>query len=133
MWSQSLLAALFADTRTDPLQSPEVIWAVAGLTVALLAGAGVIYAVDKWRKRTAAAPATDDTGMLTSFRAMYEAGELTEAEYKELRRRQAEKVKKPPAPKPDATAAGGAPAPAPADPPAPPAGATEPPLPPSTS
>ena len=135
MWSQSLLA----DTRDDPLQSPEVIWAVAGLTVALLVGAGVIYAVDKWRKRMAAAPATDDTGMLTSFRAMYEAGEITEAEYKELRRRQAEKVKKPPAPKPDATvpSAGSAP-PAPgsgaqADPPVPPAGSPEPPPPPSTS
>jgi hypothetical protein len=143
MRPQSLLAALFADTRDDPLQSPEVIWAVAGLTVALLVGAGVIYAVDKWRKRMAAAPATDDTGMLTSFRAMYEAGEITEAEYKELRRRQAEKVKKAPAPKPDeppAPGAGAAPAApassapgAQADPPAPPGGAPEPPPPPSTS
>ena len=101
MWSLLLLA----DTREDPLQRPEVIWGVVGLAVALLAGAAVIYAVDKWRKRAAAgASAADGAGALTSFRAMYESGEITEAEYAELRRRVAEKVKKP-APTADAPAA----------------------------
>ena len=100
MWSLLLLA----DTREDPLQRPEVIWGVVGLAVALLAGAAVIYAVDKWRKRAAAgASAADGAGALTSFRAMYESGEITEAEYAELRRRVAEKVKKP-APTADAPA-----------------------------
>ena len=47
---------LFADTRDDPLRSPEVIWGVAGLTIALLVGAAVIYAVDQWRKRATAEP-----------------------------------------------------------------------------
>lgn len=124
MWS----VLLFADNR-DPLASPEIIWGMIGITAALLVGAAVIYAVDKWRKR-AAATDSDDTAALTSFRAMYESGEITEAEYAELRRRVAEKVKKPAA----ATAptpTGGAPAPAAqpgerpaANPPAPPNGAS---------
>ena len=160
MWSLLLLA----DTREDPLQRPEVIWGVVGLAVALLAGAAVIYAVDKWRKRAAAeASAADSVGSLTSFRAMYENGEITEAEYAELRRRVADKMKKPSAPadrdlspaKPGFTAAAGgdrdlspakpgftaAPLTTPAQsghppaahPPAPPGGAPEPPPPPSTA
>src|SRR6266545_3636290 len=105
MWS----VLLFADNRDDPLARPEVIWGMVGITAALLLGAAVIYAVDKWRKR-AAAPDADETVSLTSFRAMYENGEITEAEYAELRRRVAEKVKKP----------------APANPPAAPAPAAQP-------
>ena len=157
MWSLVLFAALFAEAETtpapapalprDPLQRPEVIWGVVGLAGALLAGAAVIYAVDKWRKRAAAeATAADGAGSLTSFRAMYENGEITEAEYAELRRRVAEKMKKPspggerdlPSVKPGFTAApfttptqsGASPA---ADRPAPPGGAPEPPPPPSTA
>ncbi|QJW94447.1 hypothetical protein [Frigoriglobus tundricola] len=94
MWS----LFLFAQTREDPLRRPEVVWGVIGLTVALLAGAAVIYAVDRWRKRAMAAVTdTDEAGSLTSFRDMFESGEITEAEYAELRRRVAEKVKKKPA------------------------------------
>jgi len=89
---------LFAQTRQDPLQRPEVIWGVIGLTVALLAGAAVIYAVDRWRKRAmATVTEADEAGSLTSFRDMFENGEITETEYAELRRRVAEKVKKKPA------------------------------------
>jgi hypothetical protein len=130
MWS----VLLFADNRGDPLSQPEIIWGLAGITVALLAGAGVIYAVDKWRKR-ATAPDADETGSLTSFRAMYESGEITEAEYAELRRRVAEKVKKPAA---NGAAAAPAPAAQPgerptANPPAPPGEAPESSPPPSTA
>jgi|GEM_PF-1232989 len=107
MWSLSLFASLFAENRDDPLTRPEILWGTIGLTAALLVGAAVIYAVDKWRKR-AAAGNTDETGSLTSFREMYEAGEITEAEYAELKRRLAEKVKKQPLP--SASAANAAPA-----------------------
>ena len=91
MWS----LLLFAQTREDPFRRPEVIWGVVGLTVALLAGAAVIYGVDRWRKRAmAGVTGTDEAGSLTSFRDMFENGEITETEYAELRRRVAEKVKK---------------------------------------
>ena len=134
---------LFSDAREDPLRSPEVIWGVAGITIALLAGAAVIYAVDQWRKRTSADTSDSDaSGALTSYRTMYENGELTEAEYAELRRRLAEKMKKP-VPKPAAPAApAGTMPPLPsfqpgerktANPPAPPSQAPEPPAPPGTT
>lgn len=135
----SLLASLLAaGTRDDPLSRPEIIWGTLGLTVAMLVGAAVIYAVDKWRKR-AAEGSRDDTESLTSFRAMYEAGEITEAEYAELKRKLAEKVKK--APPAGAAAPGtGPPAPVvlpepprPPEPPAPPSGPTESPPPPPTA
>lgn len=95
MSSLALLASLFADTRDDPLSRPEILWGTIGLTLALLVGAGIIYAVDRWRKRLA--DGTHDAESLTSYRDMYEAGEITEAEYIELKRRLAEKVKRNPA------------------------------------
>jgi hypothetical protein len=130
----SAASLLAAGTRDDPLTRPEILWGTLGLTAALLVGAAVIYAVDKWRKK-AAEGSQDDTESLTSFRAMHEAGEITDAEYAELKRKLAEKVKKAPA------GANGAAAPAPAqpgeratlNPPAPPAAPTEPPPPPSTA
>lgn len=133
---------LFADVREDPLRSPEVMWGLAMLIAALLAGAGVIYAVDKWRKRTATAPTEPDaTSALTDYREMYENGEITESEYAELRRRVAEKVKAPPKPAAPAAPAGTMP-PLPSfqpgeratvNPPAPPTAAPEPPNPPGSS
>jgi hypothetical protein len=112
MLSLSLLASLFAETRDDPLTRPEILWGTLGLTLSLLVGAGVIYAVDKWRKR-AAEGTRDDTESLTSFRAMYEAGEITEAEYAELKRKLAERVKKGGVPPPEPPAGPAAPPPAP--------------------
>jgi hypothetical protein len=125
----SLLAA---GTHDDPLTRPEIIWGTLGLTAALLVGAAVIYAVDKWRKK-AAEGSQDDTESLTSFRAMYEAGEITEAEYAELKRKLAEKVKKGPAGGGAPAPPGDRPPPRPPEPPAPPAGPTEPPPSPSTA
>jgi len=149
MWSLSLLATLFADSRDDPLQRPEVVWGVAGLAAALMVGAGVIYAVGKWRERATADPTeSDQASALTSYREMFENGEITEVEYTELRRRVADKVKKPPPAKPEAAAKPDAPPAAPAPPappamgpgerasptpPAPPAAPAEPPPPPSTA
>ncbi|AMV28609.1 hypothetical protein VT84_29665 [Gemmata sp. SH-PL17] len=91
MWALSLLAA------EDPLTRPEIIYGVAGLVGAMLVGAIAISLTDKWRKR-ATAPAHDATDMLTNYRDMYEHGEITEAEYTELRRKVADKVKNAPAP-----------------------------------
>ncbi len=133
MWSLSVLPTLFAQAGGNPLDRPEILWGSIGLTAAMLVGAAIIYAVDKWRKRSAEV-ARDDTASLTSFRDMYEAGEITEAEYIELKRRLAEKMKQGPAAKPPEGGTGGTPANGPpvqhgeratVNPPAPPAAPTE--------
>jgi hypothetical protein len=136
MSSLPFLAVLFAD-RDDPLSRPEIVWGTLGITAVLLLGAAVIYATDKWRKR-AADGARDATEALTSYRAMYEAGEITEAEYAELKRRMAEKVKKMPIP--GAATAPGMPFPSlqpgerpTMNPPTPPTAPTQSPPPPSTA
>ncbi|MBX9627482.1 MAG: SHOCT domain-containing protein [Gemmataceae bacterium] len=104
----SLLAQAPAKpAASDLLDRPEFIYGTVGLAGALLAGAVVIYLVDRWRKRQATADTADAGVELTSFRAMYERGEITEAEYAKLRQKVASRVKTPPA-------AGGETAPAPA-------------------
>jgi hypothetical protein len=120
--------------------SPEVIWGMALLIAALLAGAAAIYAVEKWRKRAESPPTDADvTSELTGYRDMYENGEITEAEYAELRRRVAEKVKAAP-PKPAAPAGTMPPLPSiqpgerkTVNPPAPPNPTPEPPKPPDSA
>jgi hypothetical protein len=109
MWVLSLFAqAQRADK--DPFRQPEVIWGTAGLAVALLVGAFVIWIVDRWRKRST--QTTDTASELTEFREMYERGEITEEEYAKLRTRVAGRVKAPAA----TTPPGGAPPTASRDP-----------------
>ena len=83
--------ALLAQARPAPFREPEVIWGTAGIAVALLAGALVIWIVDKWRKK-AAAP-QDATDELTGFRGMLQRGEITEEEYARLRNKVATRLR----------------------------------------
>jgi hypothetical protein len=88
----------------NPFDRPEIIWATAGIAGALILGAVVVLLVDRWRKKGLAdsGPSVDE---LTEYRRMFDAGEITEEEYKKLRRQLAERVKQPPpvaAPNPDA-------------------------------
>jgi hypothetical protein len=91
MWILALLAQAGRADK-DPFRQPEVIWGTAGLAVALLAGALVIWSVDRWRKRSIRT--TDAAQELTDFRGMYERGEITEAEYEKLRDRVSGRVKR---------------------------------------
>jgi hypothetical protein len=70
-------------------------WGTAALTLALLAGAALVYLADRWRKRNAAA-SSDASAELTEFRRMYDRGEITDEEYARLRERVARRVKEPP-------------------------------------
>jgi hypothetical protein len=82
--------------RSEPFLQKGEDWALVGLlTAALLVGAVVLYFVDRWRKRVMIEDRKSGEE-LTSFRAMYERGEITEEEYARLRQRVAERVKKPP-------------------------------------
>jgi hypothetical protein len=91
-----MIGWLLAKPADDPLMRPEIAWGTIALVAALLLGAAVIYAADRWRRRISTG-SSDPYHELTSFRAMFEAGEITEAEYTELKRKLTEKAK-PPAP-----------------------------------
>jgi hypothetical protein len=94
MQGLSLFAQL-GKSRGDTLLNPEVIWGTAGLALALLAGALLVYMADRWRKK-AAGRVLDPSEELTEFRGMYERGEITQDEYVKLRDRVAQRVKAPP-------------------------------------
>lgn len=89
------LFAQLSGRGKDPLASPDVIWGTAALTLALLAGAVLVYLADRWRKRNASAT-SDASVELTEFRRMYERGEITNEEYARLREKVARRVKEPP-------------------------------------
>lgn len=95
MWLDALLGQA-GPGADDPFRRPEVIWATAALAGVFLAGAAVIYCVDRWRKKLAERGTA--AGELTDFRGMYERGEITEEEYAKLRTRVAQRVKKEVAP-----------------------------------
>src|SRR4051812_13360975 len=73
--------------------STEFLLTVALLITVLLTGAVVLFFVDRWRKRQLADHEGETVESLTSFRAMYERGELTESEYLAVRDKMARKVK----------------------------------------
>jgi hypothetical protein len=88
----------------NPFDRPEIIWATAGLAGALLVGAVIVLLVDRWRKKGLAASGRS-VDELTEYRRMFDAGEITEDEYKKLRQQLADRVKHLPvaaAPNPEA-------------------------------
>jgi hypothetical protein len=90
------LFVLFAEEpkRTDSFLSRDEDWVVMGLLIAaMLAGAAAFWLIDRWRKRVVVGQNAERE--LTDYRAMYERGEITEAEYARLRDRVAQRVKKP--------------------------------------
>lgn len=60
----------------------------------LLAAAVVFYFLERWRRSNPKGEADREAGMsLTSFREMYENGEITESEYQRLKEKMASKIK----------------------------------------
>lgn len=89
-----------------------IVWSLVFAGVLMLA-AVVFLVFDRWRKRPTGESARDVSLSLTSFKEMYENGELTEAEYERIKAKWAAKIKEktgspappsvPPAPPPDPT------------------------------
>jgi hypothetical protein len=79
LWAATLLTVEFFVT-------------VGLLILVLLGGAVVLHYTDLWRKRQLVPP-HESAESLTSFRAMFERGEITEAEYLAVRDRVAARVK----------------------------------------
>ena len=115
-----VVGPVFALTKQENL----FLWSGA-LVGVLLFGAFVISRLDRWRKRQMEAE-DDSPGHVTSFRDMYERGELSREEYDRVLRRVAERVGARPKPVPAPPAADRQePAPGPPateEPPTPPAG-----------
>jgi hypothetical protein len=107
MWVVALLAQADRADK-DPFRQPEVIWGTAGLALALLGGALVIWLVDRWRKQATAAT-TNTAEELTDFRGMYERGEITEEEYVRLRNKVSGRMKEALAPTAPMSPTGAAP------------------------
>lgn len=88
----------------NPLVSADFLLTVGLLAVVLVAGAVVLYATDAWRKRQLDDSTPGDSPLtLNHYHELFEAGELTEGEYKRVRERLA--GKKPAAPEPSLPAA----------------------------
>jgi hypothetical protein len=86
----------------------KLLWASLLFMAALLAGALVLFLVERWRRTSSAEPdSTND--QLTSFRSLYERGELSREEYERIRNklgsrlRKEMNVPKPPEASPDPT------------------------------
>lgn len=83
------LATLLAD---NILLNRDFLLATAGLVFALLAGAISLSILDRWRKRQMS-ESQESAEALTSFRALYENGELSQEEYQAIRYKMAAKIK----------------------------------------
>jgi hypothetical protein len=73
-------------------QSTEFLVTVGLLILILLGGAVVLYVTDVWRRRQLS-PNRESADALTSYRIMYERGEITESEYLAVRNRVATQLR----------------------------------------
>jgi hypothetical protein len=76
--STRLLAKTFA------WDDPQLLWAALPLVGVLLLGAGIIYFVDRWRKRPGAPPISDEE-QLDHYRVLYEQGQLNQEEFDRIK------------------------------------------------
>jgi uncharacterized membrane protein len=108
-----MLALLAAES---PLLRTDVIVATVLLVLVLLFGAFALLFAERWKKKALLSDNAKAADELTSFRDMFERGELTEEEYDKVRLRAADRMKRdlglaPSSPKPNAQADGPAPPP----------------------
>jgi hypothetical protein len=83
-----------APGNKDLFQSPEFLITVGALAALLIGGALIIHFAGVWRKRQLEPDdPRADTLTLTNYRAMFENGEITQAEYEKIRDKLAAKLK----------------------------------------
>ena len=77
----------------NPLLDTDFLIATGLLVFVLMVGAIIFGIVERWRRKQFEAPVEDSVESLTSFRAMYENGEITRSEYERIRGKVAVRVK----------------------------------------
>ena len=111
-----------AIATTNLLDSTEFIVGTISLVAVLLGGALVLWTLDRWRKKQERI-AVESTEALSNFRSLFERGEISEGEYKRIRDRVSNRMRRevglPAPPVPPATEVEPAPDPPPAKPPEP--------------
>jgi hypothetical protein len=75
-----------ADTQLrKAIWDPRLLWATVALTAIILAGALVLYWLDRWRKNNAVCASNNANDQLAHFRELYEAGDLSQEEFNRIR------------------------------------------------
>lgn len=77
----------------NTLLTVEFLVTVGMLVLVLLVGAAVLHYTDAWRKQQQLIPPHESAQSLSSYRELFERGEITEAEYAAVRDRVAARVK----------------------------------------
>lgn len=86
-------ASVLARDPADLLQNTDFLWMTGALVATLLVGALILSRVERWRKRQMSDSAGADIEQLTSFRAMYERGELSKEEYDRIKSKEAQRLR----------------------------------------
>lgn len=86
------LVLVAEEKKKEILDDPRFLWNVALMVGVFLLGAVVFSWLNRWRQRQLADDASPAEN-LTSFRRMYEQGEISKAEYDRIRARIAHRTK----------------------------------------
>jgi hypothetical protein len=86
-------APLAARDPAELLQSTEFLWLTGALVAILLIGAFILSRIERWRKRQLTDTAASDIEQFSSYRAMYENGELSKEEYDRIKAREAKRLR----------------------------------------
>ena len=74
------------------LDNPEFLVGTASLIAVLLGAAVVLWALDRWRKKQTAT--LESAESLTDFRALFERGEISEVEYRRIRDKVSDRMRR---------------------------------------
>jgi hypothetical protein len=90
---------LLARDPADLLQNTEFLWMIGALVATLLVGAFILSRIERWRKRQLSDSPASDVAQFSSYRAMYENGELSKEEYDKIKAKEAQRLRNKVAPR----------------------------------
>ena len=89
-----MIAPVLADRDvTDIVQDPEFLWLVGALVATLIVGAIMISWIERWRKRQLSDSPKADVEQISTYRAMFERGDLSKEEYDRIKQKEAHRLR----------------------------------------